>query len=78
MPTVDTSPREFAPTMQGGLQWSRWGMYVESKGKQGEQCDMPSACKLMDYLQEWETSTDPAGAGMGTLVRASPLLRSKT
>ena len=51
VPTVDTSPKEFAPTMQGGLQWSRWGMFVESKGKQGEKCDMPSACKLMDYLQ---------------------------
>jgi peptide/nickel transport system substrate-binding protein len=60
VPTVDTSPREFAPTMQGGLQWSRWGMYVESKGKQGEECDMPSACQLTAYLREWETSTDPA------------------
>jgi len=60
VPTIDTSPKEFAPTMQGGLQWSRWGMYVESKGKQGEKCDLPSACKLMDYLKEWETSTDPA------------------
>ena len=60
VPTVDTSPKEFAPTMQGGLQWSRWGMYVESKGKQGEACDMPSACKLMDYLREWETSIDAA------------------
>jgi len=60
VPTVDTSPKEFAPTMQGGLQWSSWGMYVESKGKQGEACDMPSACKLMDYLREWETSTDAA------------------
>jgi len=60
VPTVDTSPKEFAPTMQGGLQWSSWGMYVESKGKQGEACDMPSARKLMDYLREWETSTDAA------------------
>ena len=60
VPTADTSPKEFAPTMQGGLQWSSWGMYVESKGKQGEACDMPSACKLMDYLREWETSTDAA------------------
>ena len=60
VPTVDTSPKEFAPTMQGGLQWSSWGMYVESKGKQGEACDMPSAFKLMDYLREWETSTDAA------------------
>jgi len=60
VPTADTSPKEFAPTMQGGLQWSSWGMYVESKGKQGEACDMPSARKLMDYLREWETSTDAA------------------
>ena len=60
VPTVDTSPKEFAPTMQGGLQWSRWGMFVESKGKQGEKCDMPEACALLDYLAEWETSTDEA------------------
>ena len=40
VPTPNTSPKEFAPTMQGGLQWSRWGMFVESKGKQGEKCDM--------------------------------------
>ena len=61
VPTVNTSPKEFAPTMQGGLQWSSWGMFVESKGTQGEPCDMPSACKLIDYLKEWETSADPAG-----------------
>jgi peptide/nickel transport system substrate-binding protein len=60
VPTVDTSPKEFAPTMQGGLQWSRWGMFVESKGKQGEKCDMKEACALLDYLQEWEGSTDEA------------------
>jgi peptide/nickel transport system substrate-binding protein len=60
VPTVDTSPKEFAPTMQGGLQWSRWGMFVESRGKQGEKCDLPDACVLLDYLREWETSTDEA------------------
>jgi peptide/nickel transport system substrate-binding protein len=60
VPTVDTSPKEFAPTTKGGLQWSRWGNFVESKGKQGEKCDMESACKLLDYLKEWETTTDPA------------------
>ena len=32
----------------------------ESKGTQGEKCDMPSACKLLDYLKEWETATDAA------------------
>ncbi len=55
VPTPDTSPKEFAPTMLGGLQWSRWGMFVESKGKQGEKCDLESACKLLDYVKEWET-----------------------
>jgi peptide/nickel transport system substrate-binding protein len=55
VPTPNTSPKEFAPTMLGGLQWSRWGMFVESKGKQGEKCDLESACKLLDYVKEWET-----------------------
>jgi len=61
VPTVNTSPKEFAPTMQGGLQWSRWGMFIESKGTKGEKCDLESACKLLDYLKEWETSPDAAG-----------------
>ena len=60
VPTPQTSPKEFAPTMQGGLQWSRWGMYIESKGKQGEKCDLESACKLLDYVKEWEHATNDA------------------
>jgi len=59
VPTVNTSPKEFAPTMLGGLQWSRWGMFAESKGKQGEKCDLESACKLLDYVKEWETGATP-------------------
>ena len=59
-PTPDTSPKEFAPTTQGGLQWPKWGMYVESKGKQGEKCDMEAACKLLDYVREWESASDEA------------------
>jgi peptide/nickel transport system substrate-binding protein len=57
-PTPHTSPREFAPTMRGGLQWPSWGMYVESKGTQGEKCDLESACRLLDYLKEWQNATD--------------------
>lgn len=60
VPTPNTSPREFAPTMQGGLQWSRWGMFMESKGRQGEKCDVESACKLLDYVKEWEQGTNEA------------------
>jgi peptide/nickel transport system substrate-binding protein len=33
-------------------------MFVESKGKQGEKCDMKEACVLLDYLHDWETATD--------------------
>jgi len=58
VPSPNTSPKEFAPTMQGGLNWSKWGMYIESKGKQGEKCDMESACKLLDYVKEWEHATN--------------------
>jgi peptide/nickel transport system substrate-binding protein len=61
VPTPNTSPREFAPTMQGGLQWPKWGMYVASKGKQGEECDMPEARKLLDDVREWEHAADEAG-----------------
>jgi peptide/nickel transport system substrate-binding protein len=61
VPTANTSPKEFAPTMQGLLQWPRWGMYIESKTRQGEACDMPEACKLLDYVKEWEHATDEAG-----------------
>ena len=60
MPTPDTSPKEFAPTMQGGLQWPKWGTYIESKGKQGEKCDMEAACKLLDHVREWEIASDEA------------------
>lgn len=60
VPSAQTSPKEFCPTMQGGLQWPRWGMYVESMGKQGEKCDLPEACVLLDYLHDWETATDEA------------------
>jgi peptide/nickel transport system substrate-binding protein len=61
VPTPNTSPREFAPTMRGGLQWPKWGMFVESGGKQGEKCDMEPACRLLDYLDEWQNSTDEQG-----------------
>ena len=59
-PTLKTSPKEFAPVMLGGLQWPKWGLFVESKGKQGEACDMPEAQKLAELLHQWERATDDA------------------
>jgi peptide/nickel transport system substrate-binding protein len=61
VPTPNTSPREFAPTMRGGLQWPKWGMFAESGGRQGEKCDMDSACRLLDYVDEWRNARDDAG-----------------
>jgi len=61
VPTPDTSPKEFAPAETGGLQWSRWGMFVQMKGKQGEQCDMQEACQLLDLLREWEKASSEDG-----------------
>ena len=57
VPTPATSPKEFAPTIQGGLQWPKWGMFVESKGDRGEKCDLVSSWKLLDYVKEWEQAT---------------------
>jgi peptide/nickel transport system substrate-binding protein len=61
VPTPNSSPREFAPTMRGGLQWPKWGLFVESNGRQGEKCDLESACRLLDYLDEWQNATDEEG-----------------
>ncbi len=61
VPTPNTSPREFAPTMRGGLQWPKWGLFVETNGKQGEKCDLEPARRLLDYVTEWENATDEAG-----------------
>ena len=61
VPTADTSPREFAPVTGTGLQWLKWGMYIESRGEQGEQCDMPEARKLIADVKEWEHAAGEAG-----------------
>jgi peptide/nickel transport system substrate-binding protein len=36
------------------------GPVLESNGRQGERCDLEAACKLLDYLRAWESTTDPA------------------
>jgi peptide/nickel transport system substrate-binding protein len=59
--TPYSSPREFAPTMRGALQWPKWGLYFESNGAQGEKCDLEPACRLLDYLAEWQRATDEEG-----------------
>ncbi len=60
VPTANTSPSEFCPTMQGGLQWSRWGMFVQSNGKMGEKCDFQPVAQLLDLYHQWEKASDEA------------------
>lgn len=73
VPTPDTSPREFAPVTGSGLQWLKWGIYVESKGVQGEKCDLPEARDLIDYVKEWERAPDRAGraAAWGKILQTN-------
>jgi peptide/nickel transport system substrate-binding protein len=58
IPCADSSPRELAPMTQGGLQWAKWGQYVETNGKSGQPCDLPEACELLDLVRTWEKALD--------------------
>jgi peptide/nickel transport system substrate-binding protein len=71
--TPITSPREFAPTMRGGLQWPKWGLYVESNGTQGERCDLEAARRLLDYVGEWQNANDEASrrAAWGKILQTN-------
>ena len=56
--TASMSPAEFAPTSQEQLEWPKWGEYVETKGKSGEQPDLPEAQKLLQLNNDWLAATD--------------------
>jgi peptide/nickel transport system substrate-binding protein len=58
LPTPAMSPEELAPTMQGSLEWPKWGQYYETGGKAGEPVDIPAAKELLDLGQQWEKTTD--------------------
>jgi peptide/nickel transport system substrate-binding protein len=60
LPTAASSPRELAPGTQGDLQWPKWGLFRESKGKAGEPCDMPEVQHLIDLVGQWERTVDRA------------------
>ena len=57
--TRDNSPEELAPTSQQQLQWPKWGQYVETKGKAGEEVDMPKAMELANLNHAWEKTGNP-------------------
>ncbi len=59
LPTVDTSPQEFAPTRQDQLQWPMWGQFFETGGGAGEPPGLPEAAELAALNEEWTRTADP-------------------
>lgn len=53
IPTAIMPPTEFAPMRQDNYSWPKWGQYVETKGKMGEQVDIPEAQRLLDLYSLW-------------------------
>jgi peptide/nickel transport system substrate-binding protein len=58
LPTPDMSPDWLAPVRQEQLQWSKWGAYFESKGRDGEEPTLPPARRLVELYQRWLVSSD--------------------
>lgn len=57
LPTPDMSPSWLAPVASEHLQWSRWGLYYETRGQAGEP-PLPEARRLQDLYRQWLRSTD--------------------
>jgi peptide/nickel transport system substrate-binding protein len=53
IPTAIMPPTEFAPMRQDNYAWSKWGQYVETKGKNGEAVDIPEAKRLLAVYDLW-------------------------
>ncbi|MFL4994872.1 ABC transporter substrate-binding protein [Microvirga tunisiensis] len=53
IPTVIMPPTELAPMRQDNYTWPKWGQFVETKGKNGEQVDIPEAQRLLDLYTTW-------------------------
>jgi peptide/nickel transport system substrate-binding protein len=54
IPTAEMSPDELAPMSQQGMQWPKWGQYVETGGSSGEKVDDPAAAELAELIHVWE------------------------
>ena len=58
VPTAKMAPTELAPMMQTFYAWPKWGQYVETKGKNGEACDVPEAKHLLALYERWMATAD--------------------
>jgi peptide/nickel transport system substrate-binding protein len=60
LPTPDMSPSWLAPVMEEHLQWSKWGLYFESKGRRGQAPELSAARRLVELFRRWLVSVDRA------------------
>ncbi len=60
IPTAVMPPTEFAPMRQDNYAWSKWGQYVETKGKTGEEVDIPEAKRLLAVYDLWMNTANRA------------------
>jgi len=60
IPGPDTEPDDLAPTSPMQFQWPKWGLYVESNGREGRPVDDPAAQQLLTLYRDWRHSKTTA------------------
>jgi peptide/nickel transport system substrate-binding protein len=60
IPGPDTEPDDLAPTSPMQFQWPKWGLYVESNGREGRPVDDPAAQELLTLYRDWRRSETTA------------------
>lgn len=60
LPNAELSPRELAPATSDDLQWPKWGSWIETSGKMGEQAELPPVRRLTELKDEWSKTADGA------------------
>jgi len=60
LPSASSIPRWIAPTTKYQYQWPKWGEYVESDGKAGEEPDLPEAQELVQLYKDWRMAGSEA------------------
>lgn len=58
IPTADMNPKALAPTSHEQLQWSQWGIFVESNGEKGTATDVKEAKELDELYKQWRSTSD--------------------
>lgn len=55
--TSDMEPDALAPTSSAQFQWTRWGQFIETTGREGERPALPEAVELVRLYEEWRVSS---------------------